>query len=147
MRRRRPAHDEPLLALGRTVRELRARSGLSQESLGMRADMHRNYVGTIERGEANIGFLNLLRVVDALGVPLAEFAQVWDRQLRARLQSAQANDPERRARPAYAMSRLISSRADQPYATTMPPWLAILSNASEEMSSESAPNAASRRSR
>ena len=44
MRRRRPAHDEPLLALGRAVRELRARSGLSQESLGTRADMHRNYV-------------------------------------------------------------------------------------------------------
>ena len=147
MRRRRPAHDEPLLALGRTVRELRARSGLSQESLGVRADMHRNYVGTIERGEANVGFLNLLRVVDALGVPLAEFAEVWDRQLRARLQSAQANDAERRAWLAHPTSRLISSRADRLHATTMPPWPAIPSTASAETSSESAPNAASPRSR
>jgi transcriptional regulator with XRE-family HTH domain len=147
MRRRRPAHDEPLLALGRTVRELRARSGLSQESLGMRADMHRNYVGSIERGEANIGFVNLLRVVDALCVSLAEFAQVWDRQLRARLRPAQANDAERRAWLAHPTSRLISSRADQPHATTMPPWSAIPSTASAETSSESAPSAASPRSR
>jgi transcriptional regulator with XRE-family HTH domain len=145
MRRRRPAHDEPLLALGRTVRELRARSGLSQESLGMRADMHRNYVGSIERGEANIGFLNLLRVVIALDVPLAEFAEVWDRQLRARLQSAQANDAERRARS--AASRLISSRADRLHATTIPPWPVTPSTAWAETSSESAPNAALRRSR
>ena len=84
MRGRLHPYDDALLALGRTVRELRARNGLSQESLGMRADMHRNYVGTIERGEANVGFVNLLRVVDALDVPFAEFAAVWHRQLGAR---------------------------------------------------------------
>jgi len=84
MRSRRPHHDDALRALGRTVRELRARNNLSQEDLGKRVAMHRNYVGTIERGEANVGFLNLLRVVAALGVSLSEFVDVWDRQLRAR---------------------------------------------------------------
>jgi transcriptional regulator with XRE-family HTH domain len=84
MRRRSHSYDEVLLALGRAVRELRARNGLSQERLGLRADMHRNYVGTIERGEANVGFLNLVRVVDALDVPFDEFAVVWSRQLSAR---------------------------------------------------------------
>ena len=40
-------------ALGRAVRETRARRGLSQESLGYVAGLHRNYVGAIERGEIN----------------------------------------------------------------------------------------------
>src|SRR5437764_12314203 len=82
MRSRGPHHDEALRALGRAVRELRARNDLSQEDLGRSVDMHRNYVGTVERGEANIGVLNLLRLVNALGVPFAEFVEVWDRQLR-----------------------------------------------------------------
>lgn len=113
----------------------------------MRADMHRNYVGTIERGEANVGFLNLLRLVDALDVPFAEFAAVWDRQLRARQDPGRAREVRRPTRGARSTTRLISSRADRPYATTISSWPAIRSTASAETSSASAPNAASRRSR
>ncbi|HEU4701289.1 MAG TPA: helix-turn-helix transcriptional regulator [Conexibacter sp.] len=40
-------------ALGRALLELRARRGLSQEQLGADADLHRNYVGAIERGDIN----------------------------------------------------------------------------------------------
>jgi transcriptional regulator with XRE-family HTH domain len=148
MRRQRlPAQDDSLLALGRAVREVRARSGLSQESVGMRADMHRNYVGSIERGEANVGFLNLLRVVGALDVPFAEFAEVWERQLRTRPNLRKVDEAQRPARGAHSPTRLISSRADRPYATTIPPWPAIRSTASARTSAASAPNAASRRSR
>jgi ribosome-binding protein aMBF1 (putative translation factor) len=43
-------------ALGRAVRELRARRGVSQEELGFRGNLHRNYVGAIERGEINPTF-------------------------------------------------------------------------------------------
>ncbi|HEX7290351.1 MAG TPA: helix-turn-helix transcriptional regulator [Conexibacter sp.] len=39
--------------LGRAVRELRARFGLSQEGLAFQCRLHRNYVGAIERGEIN----------------------------------------------------------------------------------------------
>src|SRR5215218_234452 len=38
-----------LRALGAAVRELRARRGFSQEELGFRGGLHRNYVGGIER--------------------------------------------------------------------------------------------------
>jgi len=76
------------------VRELRARNDLSQEDLGRRVAMHRNYVGSVERGEANLGVLNLLRVVNALGVPFAEFVEVWERQLRA-LQEPQRTRADR----------------------------------------------------
>lgn len=99
MRARGPQHDEALRALGRAVRELRARNDLSQEDLGRRVAMHRNYVGSVERGEANLGVLNLLRLVNALGVPFAEFVEVWERQLRA-FQERQRASGHRAAHPA-----------------------------------------------
>ena len=58
--------------LGHAVRELRARRRLSQEELGFRADLHRNYVGAIERGEINPTFRVLLKLSKGLGFPLSE---------------------------------------------------------------------------
>lgn len=68
-------------ALGRAVRELRARRGLSQEALGERAGLHRNYVGSVERGEINPTLRTLLAVVAGLAVPFGELVQVYERQL------------------------------------------------------------------
>ena len=51
---------------GKRVRELRLRVGLSQEELADRACLHRTYVGGIERGERNVGVLNILRLARAL---------------------------------------------------------------------------------
>lgn len=49
MRTRPPGH----VAFGRAVRQLRLERGLSQETLGYAAHMHRNYIGGVERGELN----------------------------------------------------------------------------------------------
>ncbi|MGH2846147.1 MAG: helix-turn-helix domain-containing protein [Thermoleophilaceae bacterium] len=59
-------------ALGRAVRELRLQRGMSQEGLADRSDLHRTYVGGIERGERNVSFGNLLRLADALDVRLSD---------------------------------------------------------------------------
>lgn len=69
-------------ALGRAVREVRARRGLSQEALGERAGLHRNYVGAIERGILNPTFATLLKLQTGLGLPLSEVVEVYERQLR-----------------------------------------------------------------
>jgi transcriptional regulator with XRE-family HTH domain len=53
---------------GRRIRSLRERKGLSQERLAELADLHRNYVGGIERGERNVGLRNIIRLAKALGV-------------------------------------------------------------------------------
>ncbi len=81
--------------LGRVVRELRVRRGLSQEALMTVAaergfKLHRNYVGAIERGEINPTFSVLIRVADALGFGLPVVLALWeerweeDQQQRAR---------------------------------------------------------------
>jgi transcriptional regulator with XRE-family HTH domain len=59
-------------ALGRAVLVERAKRGLSQEALGFRADIHRNYVGAIERGELNPTYAVLLRLARGLASPLSE---------------------------------------------------------------------------
>ncbi len=54
--------------VGRRVRELREAKGWSQEELGFRSDLHRNYIGGIERGERNVALLNLEKLAKAPGV-------------------------------------------------------------------------------
>ena len=60
-------------AVGRRVKELRAKIGISQEELAARADLHRNYVGSVERGERDVGITALGNLASALGVSLPEF--------------------------------------------------------------------------
>lgn len=68
-------------ALGRAVREVRARRGLSQEALGFEAELHRNYIGAIERGIINPTLRTLLAVTAGLAVPMSELVAVYERQL------------------------------------------------------------------
>jgi len=68
-------------ALGRAVREIRARRGWSQEFLGFAAGLHRNYIGAVERGEINPTLKTLLLIVAGLRVPLSELVEIYERQL------------------------------------------------------------------
>jgi transcriptional regulator with XRE-family HTH domain len=79
IRRERPPEQ---CALGRAVREIRARRGWSQEHLADRAGLHRNYVGSMERGELNPTWRTLLRFSAGLHVPMTELLEVYERQLR-----------------------------------------------------------------
>ncbi|MDP8248994.1 MAG: helix-turn-helix transcriptional regulator [Candidatus Tritonobacter lacicola] len=58
--------------VGQKIRELRQERGLSQEQLAFEADLHRAYIGQIERGEKNIGVQNLEKIAKALKVSIKE---------------------------------------------------------------------------
>lgn len=61
--------DVDLLAeFGRRVRKARGVAGLSQEELGHRCGLHRTYISSLERGERNVGLLNILTLATVLGV-------------------------------------------------------------------------------
>jgi transcriptional regulator with XRE-family HTH domain len=65
-------HYPEQVKFGRRVSNLRRSKGLSQEGLAERAELHRNYVGGIERGERNVGLRNIVRLARALGVTTSE---------------------------------------------------------------------------
>lgn len=58
--------------LGKVIRNERAVRGFSQESFAHEVGVHRTYMGAIERGEQNVGVINLARIANALGTPLSE---------------------------------------------------------------------------
>lgn len=60
------------MAFGEIVRDLRKAKGLSQEQLADKADLHRTYIGMIERGEKNLTLVNICKIAQALKISLSE---------------------------------------------------------------------------
>lgn len=63
---------ERLIKFGNKVREIRLKKGLSQEELAEKANVHRTYIGMIERAEKNITLLNIEKIAIALDVSIVE---------------------------------------------------------------------------
>lgn len=61
---------EILIKFGNKVRERRIELGLSQEEVAGRADLHRTYIGMIERAEKNITIGNIEKIAKALEISL-----------------------------------------------------------------------------
>ncbi len=60
-----------LTAFGEALRKFRLAAGLSQEELAERAELHRTYVGDVERGERNVSLVNMWKLSEAAGVKLS----------------------------------------------------------------------------
>lgn len=67
-----------LRSFGQNVRDRRKERGLSQEELAAEASLDRTYMGGIERGERNLGLLNIVRVAKALGVSVSQLSEGID---------------------------------------------------------------------
>ncbi|MEM6433507.1 MAG: helix-turn-helix transcriptional regulator [Cyanobacteria bacterium P01_D01_bin.115] len=57
---------------GRAVRRRRREMDWSQEELAERADLHRNYISDIERGDRNPSLENVHKLAKALGISVSE---------------------------------------------------------------------------
>lgn len=72
----RPEHqriaDQAVRDFAERVRELRAARGWSQETLAEEADLHRTYIGGIERALRNVSLHNIAKLAHAFDVPIAE---------------------------------------------------------------------------
>lgn len=67
---------QPLrLLLSENIRRIRNLKGLSQESLADLCELHRTYIGSVERGERNISIDNVERIASALGVNPSELLE------------------------------------------------------------------------
>jgi transcriptional regulator with XRE-family HTH domain len=63
---------EVLLTVGRTIRRLRERTGLTQEEFAQAADLDRSFYGRVERGSQNIALITLCIVAANLKVHPSE---------------------------------------------------------------------------
>ncbi len=77
----RSRHTDPKSAFGHAVRRLRESKGLSQEGLAELADIHRTYIGDVERGTRNIALVNMTQIAKALGVSLSRLISEMEKEL------------------------------------------------------------------
>lgn len=61
------------ILVGKRVKELRNKLGISQEELAARAELDRTYITSVECGKRNISIVNIERLAKALNVSLHEF--------------------------------------------------------------------------
>lgn len=59
-------------AFGMGLRELRSKTGLSQEKFALKINMDRTYYASVESGRRNISIENIEKIAKGLDVSLAE---------------------------------------------------------------------------
>lgn len=58
--------------VGLNIRKYREKKSWTQEQLAFEANLHRAYIGHVERGEKNIGIQNLEKIAGTLGTTCAK---------------------------------------------------------------------------
>ncbi|MFA9476956.1 helix-turn-helix domain-containing protein [Phycisphaerales bacterium AB-hyl4] len=67
--------DALLDRFGTAIRRLRSERGWTQEGLANAADLHRNYVGDLERGKRNPTLHVVAQLADAFELSLSELLE------------------------------------------------------------------------
>lgn len=67
--------DRFFATLGCEFGKLREAEGWSQEGFAEHCNLHRTYVGAIERGERNLAILNIRKIAAALGVSMSKLLE------------------------------------------------------------------------
>lgn len=58
--------------LGNRIKELRQKTGLSQEKFALKIEMDRTYFASVEAGKRNVAIVNIQKIAKGLGVTLSE---------------------------------------------------------------------------
>jgi transcriptional regulator with XRE-family HTH domain len=70
------SNTEILKSFGCQVRKYRHQKAISQEELAFRANLHRTYIGMIERAEKNITLVNIEKIAVALDVQIKDLLDI-----------------------------------------------------------------------
>ena len=73
--------QQVLAALGKRMRELRAKQGFSQEAFADHCGLHRTAVSLIERGKRVPSLTTLLTISRGFGLSLSEFLRGVDKSI------------------------------------------------------------------
>ncbi len=65
-------NEQTIQKLGLKIRVERQKKKISQEKLAELADLNRNFIGMIERGETNVTVKNLENIANALELDIKE---------------------------------------------------------------------------
>jgi XRE family aerobic/anaerobic benzoate catabolism transcriptional regulator len=71
--------DQPQPALGKAIRELREKRGMTQEAVAHEAGITTATLGVIERGKSNPTWATVKGIAAALGASMIEIAKATDR--------------------------------------------------------------------
>lgn len=64
--------DEFQIQLGTRIRRLREKRGYTQESFADACGLHRNFMGSVERGRQNLTLKSLRIIANGLGISMAK---------------------------------------------------------------------------
>ncbi len=73
---------EFLRELGLSIAKERLRKGLTQTEVAYKCDIERGNLTRIEKGKSNITAESLLKISEAIGVPVSIFFKFHDRALK-----------------------------------------------------------------
>lgn len=65
-------YTKDLIKLGEKIRALREQKGYSQETLGFKAGLHRNYISSLELAQKNPTYTTMIKLARALEVTVTE---------------------------------------------------------------------------
>ena len=57
---------------GKKLHQLRLAKGWSQEELAAKTDLHRTYIGSVERSERNISLINIHKIAKAFNISVSK---------------------------------------------------------------------------
>lgn len=60
------------IELGKKIKQLRMKKGLSQEKFALEIGMDRTYFASVEAGKRNISICNIKKIADGLEISLSE---------------------------------------------------------------------------
>ena len=62
--------------IGKNIRILREAKDISQEELAFRADVHRAYIGQVERAERNLTIKSLQKIANGLDIEVVQLFSI-----------------------------------------------------------------------